>query len=407
MEIIEPHEPNTGLMQGKILRRHQVVKPTAEDQSPEISIYMINDFSSGSEITIYNRIYTVVDCDERTRKILNEVGLEFGDSLPLPSNYYDPSASRSSLMSGPHKTSEVFSQTGRAATSESKSFFRNDGEVVLRFYAVWDDRHNMFGILNKLRIHFYVNDNTMEILQDFDSNDGRDRVPKLIKRMRVLKTEPDPALIETSLTYTMEQIRDEDSTYNWTDFEIGAFITVIGVKVQILDADAFTRSFYEKNRRPLGPGRSIESVPEKKAERIIPPHNGFGSEEDSLQTCTGRLITSPIRKDITKAKLYAGQVLRFEAKILNAKGADRSRQFVFQWHLEDDTIQIREPPVTNSGFKGGRFMARERIKRPDGNYISRQDVITGTVITVHSYDFLLGDADEFTHKFMESRPDIW
>lgn len=52
-------------------------------------------------------------------------------------------------------------------------------------------------------------------------------------------------------------------------------------------------------------------------------------------------------------------------------------------------------------------MAREKIKRADGSFVKAADVLLGTVITVHSYDFILEECDGFTHDYMQSHPELW
>jgi hypothetical protein len=49
----------------------------------------------------------------------------------------------------------------------------------------------------------------------------------------------------------------------------------------------------------------------------IPPYNGFGSEEDSLQTCKQTLVLSAPTKDGAKLKQLAGMILRYEAILAN------------------------------------------------------------------------------------------
>ena len=51
----------------------------------------------------------------------------------------------------------------------------------------------------------------------------------------------------------------------------------------------------------------------------IPPYNGFGSEEDSLQTCKASLIPTAPMKDGMKAKLFQGMILRYKATMHNPK----------------------------------------------------------------------------------------
>ena len=68
LEIIEPSVPNCGLYQGKILKNGQVPNPIKN------RIYLIEDFTSGTELNIYGRIYTVADCDRETKRYLSKLG---------------------------------------------------------------------------------------------------------------------------------------------------------------------------------------------------------------------------------------------------------------------------------------------------------------------------------------------
>lgn len=87
---------------------------------------------------------------------------------------------------------------------------------------------------------------------------------------------------------------------------------------------------------------------------IIPPHNGVGSEEDSLGYIY-RLIPKPPRKDFFK---WVDQQisLRFNAVFANPKPEDSLRQFIITYFLNDDSLQIYEPPAKNSGFWNGKFL---------------------------------------------------
>ena len=44
----------------------------------------------------------------------------------------------------------------------------------------------------------------------------------------------------------------------------------------------------------------------------VPPYNGFGSQEDSMQSCMS-LVPQPPKKDFIKMLENDGRVLRFEA----------------------------------------------------------------------------------------------
>ena len=48
----------------------------------------------------------------------------------------------------------------------------------------------------------------------------------------------------------------------------------------------------------------------------VPPYNGFGSQEDSMQSCLS-LIPQPPKKDFIKMLENDGRVLRFEAVMVS------------------------------------------------------------------------------------------
>lgn len=73
-------------------------------------------------------------------------------------------------------------------------FFHDENEPftfffqVLRFYAIWDDTWNMFGERRRFIIHYYLADDTVEVREVHERNDGRDPFPVLIRRQRLPKT---------------------------------------------------------------------------------------------------------------------------------------------------------------------------------------------------------------------------
>ena len=85
IEICEPSVLNSGLSQGKVLKRHQVPKPEADGSfatagplktgpNKGVPIYTPTDFHAGATLNIYNRNYHITDCDDSTRKFLAELG---------------------------------------------------------------------------------------------------------------------------------------------------------------------------------------------------------------------------------------------------------------------------------------------------------------------------------------------
>ena len=88
---------------------------------------------------------------------------------------------------------------------------------------------------------------------------------------------------------------------------------------------------------------------------------------------------------------------------------DKSRKFIIQVHLEDDTFQIREPPVRNSGHKGGIFLSRCKLESHHSNIkpLQPSDIYLGATVEILSHQFIILNCDVFTFKYMEENSKLW
>ena len=97
---------------------------------------------------------------------------------------------------------------------------------------------------------------------------------------------------------------------------------------------------------------------ERRSERVIPPPNGFGSDDDSLGNCLS-LIPKPPRRDFVRfmeldRSGLESHVLRFLAR-LELTGADASsdtaqhRRFIICFYLADSTVAVFEQSSRNAG----------------------------------------------------------
>eukprot|EP00605_Chrysophyceae_sp_TOSAG23-4_P002522 GSChrysophyteH1.ASY1.ANO1.2787.1 assembled CDS len=384
LEIVEPTVLNSGLSQGKVLKRHQVPKPMNDG-----SIASSGPLTTTQKLNIYNRIYHITDCDNSTKKFLEELGRTFGESRPGSSYYWDPKLRPGNLR--PKKTSHK--------SLKNLGFYEYERKV-LRFFGIWDGRENLFGDDLKVRIHYSLADNKIEVLPISTRNSGRDKLSQF------------PLSYSQAITASGTTRRSSEHAlttakpYHWKDLYIGARVAVASLFILISDADEFTREFYKAKNMPLEGKITMPTPTYPTLKTYIPPYNPlFGSEEDSLQTCKGSLAGSgPLLKDGAKAKLFAGQVLKYLCTLENPKPADESRKFVIQFKLEDDSIQIMEPPQRNSGHKGGTFLARGKVQI-DGRPMVPEDIVVGAVAKIRAHRFVVHDSDEFTYRFMEEHPE--
>ena len=434
IQITEPAVLNSGLSQGKILKKHQVPKPLpngyterggplASGEIKETPIYTINDFYAGAGVNIYNRVYYIYDANEVTKQYFASIGKPFGDGRPRSALYWDPKLRPGNLR--PKKVSHK--------TIKNLGFYEYERKV-LRFFGCWDGSEQLFGDEQNVRVHYSLADNKIEVLPINVRNSGRDKLSTLLKRTVIMKKADSGDDLDFPASYSRattasgtvsrpsstlsfndkgKPVLEPDRSYHWKDFYIGMQLAVASLFILITDADDFTREFYASKSVNLGPKISMPEPTYPKLTTYIPPYNPlYGSEEDSLQTCKGSLAGGgPVHKDGAKAKLFAGMTMKFLCTLENPKPADETRRFMLTVYLEDDTVAIMEPEQRNSGHKGGTFLSRGKINMPDPNNKGEtrpfmpEDVTVGAPLQIRSHRFLVHDADEFTYRFLEENPE--
>mmetsp|Transcript_8349 Transcript_8349/g.12451 ORF Transcript_8349/g.12451 Transcript_8349/m.12451 type:complete len:635 (-) Transcript_8349:293-2197(-) len=411
IEVVEPRVENSGSINGQFLKRHQVPKPKFLVSEGDLPYYTIEDFySAGVEIEMYNRVFVIVDCDDATKNYFEERGMPFGAPLKLPNSVYDPTR-RPGATRGSSRASTASATGGKSKGKPKVLGAFEFGRKVLRFYGVWDCRASLFGDELKVKLHYSLADGALEIVPVHERNGGRDRLPKYLKRTQVMKEREDfmnttaASIDEYSLAgYSSSGLISSGSmlallgegpgieppqAYHWKDLTIGMRIPVASLDILLIDADEFTREFYNSKEIPLAPPIELpKPIYPDVSNEPIPP-----------------LIPKPIKtmEEKKKANIYMGVVLQFQAILDNPKEADKSRQFVIQYYMENDTVQIMEPQVRNSGHKGGVFLTRCKLE----NSLNPPDIYLGAVVSILAHKFVVLDADLYTLKFMENHTEIW
>jgi hypothetical protein len=392
MQIVERKMENSGVPQGNFMKRHRV--PKDDDPSEPDAFYTLDDLTLGATISIYGRTFHIIDCNKSTRDYLASVGKDVGPSVGWPDDKYEKD--RATMMSretgqdpnvkhnvrkNPMKLFAEASLGNTVDNSGREGFLKYDRKV-LRFSGVWDDRTNLYGDLQRFKVHYFLTDNTVEVLAVYNQNSGRDPFPKLLSRRKLPKDTND----------------DEAGFWHWTDLCVGGVMSVFSRNMLLTDADDQTRDFYAGNGTPMMPSieHDVGDDEEPKFERVLPPYTGFGSEEDSLTSCVGSLVqTAP------KKQLGEGTTMRYLAKLDDASPEDEDRTFVVQYYTVDSTVMIREPPRRNSGAVGGKFLARMQLKDDTGAVISKSEFFVGARLALAGHAFLVIDTDDATLKCME------
>lgn len=396
---------NVGIIQGKVLKRHQVPKPMEDGKLSPDTIFTLEDFSAGARLTIYSRVYVIADCDEATRAYMSDIELPFGMPISLPSHTYVKMSLR------PETNPNVSSITRKFVPPSVKGAgFYAYGDKTLRFYGVYDDTHSLYGDKIHVRLHYFLADDTMEVMADNTRNSGRDNLalPRLSKN-QIPKSDDKFAL--TNANNTILQDGDPVEMYHWRDLDVGMSIQTASIKVRILDADKFTRDFYESNGRPLASAILLPKIESSEYNMLDVMSKSHADSTVLPQDCVGVSaigLASEMPRDGAKMVQHSGVILRYVAKLDNPKIEDVNRRFILQIYLEDDNVQIMEPPVRNSGFKGGVFLQKTPVISAESyRSVLPTDFYIGVNIQLLSHRFIVIDADEFTQKYMEIRSYMW
>lgn len=412
IHVAEPKQENSGIPQGVFIKRHIIPKDGSTKE-----VFNIMDLKIGEDVNFYGRVFHIVDCDPFTKAFLADKGYTVPDAMPYPAEpiekYRD--SLRKVKSGGPPKprdddlTRYVEAKLGRASNillqDKLKQFIENDGKV-LRFFCVWDDRNKLYGDRRPYVLHYFLSDDTVEILEVNEPNSGCDPFPLMLKRSKLPKGE---------LQFDMSLGKRSDDYYNIQDLGIGKVINIYGRPFLLHDCDEFTKKWYttkggrdEMDFAPLDISEEPENVPETS----LPEYNGFGSLEDTQQNCVS-LIPKPPKKDFHKLMYNEKKVLRFVAKFFEGEGqhlsySDIDRIFILSYFLSDDTIAIFEPPARNSGIIGGKFLERSSVKKPGTvEPYMENDVYVGALLNVHNRIFELVEADEYTLQYMEENKHIF
>lgn len=388
--VVEPKVENCGIPQGKLIKRQRLPKNDLGDN------WHWKDFNNGVELTFYGKSFIVHDCNKWTKEFMESEGIVVNPPEACPTDPYTQSREKPRQT---YKTPSDFDKT--------KQFIELDRKV-LRFYCIWDDRDSMFGEVKPCVLHYYLVDDTMEVRESHSPNDGRDPFPVLIGRGRIPL---DRGSVPTSFPAINMEISEHEIS-EWFEpkhFKLGGTVFILGRRFLLYDCDPFTKrylgvKFNETNLLPVDVLEKVAGIDKKD----VPPYNGFGSLEDSLQSCLS-LVPQPPKKDFIKMLENDNKVLRYEAILESVRAEDRLRRFIISYRLADDMITVYEKAQRNSGIMGGKFLERTRVCKPGSQIDSPEfytpaDFSVGSVVEIFKHRFQITDADEYVLKYLESFP---
>ncbi|KAK9800757.1 hypothetical protein WJX73_007791 [Symbiochloris irregularis] len=400
LDVVEPRERNSGLPQGVIIKRHKILK---EDRKTP---FTIADFVVGERVTLYGKTVQIVDADPYTRRHLDSKGVPVNPAQEYPDTPFAKTAALAQRHTESPTGKTLLTMAGQTAGStlgKLETYLQNSGKV-LRFFGVWDDREALYGDRRPYRLHYFLEDSTVEVLETNERNSGRQAFPVFLRRGPLPK-------VQDAASTKMGRTVDKALCYGPSDFRIGTVIPVFGRPLFVHDCDAFTREWYKANmgftEEELAP---IDVREPPKAVRVqpLPPPTGYGSPEDTEANCTS-LVPRPPKRDFIKLMHKDKIVLRFRCRLVQVPGGkpltkvDSERRMVMSYFAANDMMAIFEPPLPNTGVVGGKYLERCFVCKPKStDRYTDQDLYVGAVLDVHGAYFELFEADEFTLQYMES-----
>merc|ERR1712093_318548 len=157
---------------------------------------------------------------------------------------------------------------GSRKNAKLSQYLANDRKV-LRFYCYWDDK-TRYGTRQYYVLLYFLADDTVQILECYGRNSGRDPYPVLYKRAPLLKnpcTSATPGMLEP-----------DPIVYQPIDLMVGQTVSILGRTIFLYDCDDFTRNFYRQYLGMEQDSLKIEAEEENRLRMGPPPHTGFGSE---------------------------------------------------------------------------------------------------------------------------------
>lgn len=392
LSIAEARTVNSGLLQGPILKRCSAPKQ-ATASGGEGGYVTAEDIHLGQTVTICSRDYYIVEASEVTRRFLMDRLGRSSRDVPANGTFRYPDdegrvrQQQLADMAAPTKPKgSIALAVGLYNVDNSgRAKFLKYGNQCLSFTCVWDDRSKTYGDLLNYQLIYHLADDTVEVVSaPSPATAGRDVFKVLLRRGKLPK----------------DITRPHEGHYTWRDFSVGMVINLYCRMLQVVDADASTRQFYQENGMPLPAPIADEPRLALTFEREIPPPTGFGSEEDSMLSVTGSIGGGgkilPRRGEV--------KTLSFTARLKSTRPEDQGRRFIIQYFLWDCTVKIYEPAVRNSGFAGGTYLSRNSVKTTTGAAVNEDSFVVGDDLPLAVGTFIILDAGESTWRHMEAHP---
>ncbi|CCW70953.1 unnamed protein product [Phytomonas sp. Hart1] len=422
ISIIELKEANSGIVQGTILSRRQVPKKSDDDKK----LVLLKDLKIGNEVLIYGINYHIIDMDRGSRCFFKEIlhenvpePLDFplSSTCFLPHQKNNPSRTFTSDDMDRKRVIEqqltgIYSKRSNEDILITQQFLKNGINEHLSYLALWDDRGSISGDLHFCVIRLFLENFSVEVMEQRRENSTCSGGKVLISRQRISKPGCDIAKSKFQ-EHTFGKLMKNDYLEP-QDLKISETYIIFGKPFFIYGCDNKTREYMKANF-DIDLSSNVDITPfmtEKKPEILFypPPPNGFGSDwgqRNNWLTLNG----NPLKQDLGTMNPESGRVLIFMARLANplVKGDER-REFAIVFHCDTKELCINEKSQRNSGFLGGRFLAKGAHRKELANGITvpfeADDFVIGKCITIYKRNFLLSGITEGTKQVLEGKDEL-
>ena len=385
---------NSGIPQGTFLTRQPLVGLT------------IDDFLIGEVVKIYGREYHIFAVDSSTREFLTQYGKEPIEDQEPPEDLY---TKERAAIDNHRGTMHVTKYVPEDPLAKYLKYRRN----VLRFYGTWQTTNGGKPETRHLVIHYFLEDDTTEVLEILPTNSGYDPFPTFLRRQRLPVVHNFPRALGPTAP-EVEYVRAQD-------IHIGQPLDIFGRRVMIHGCDKHTSEYLASQFGRSGDEIALSPVfetgknrlpPTEKSRRQVQPqipvHNGLGSELDSLSNCYNLIPKAP-KKDLQRLNKLTFVVLRYLAHLTGSIDGTipcnptfAPREFIITYYLADCTVGIFEITKGVAGLPGTRFLERQEVKNSKtGEPFKPEDFYPGAIIEVNSHFFKLEQIDERSEKVVK------
>lgn len=375
---------NDGTAHGKFMKRAPI-------EGIDVGNY-VELVRVGADIPAHGRVLHIFASDEHARKHYEDRGSpldadepepvdEFSREMKTELAKFEPDSWHGVKSSSMTRYLEVRVGAGMRSFKDTKARYLQYSDLVLRFLTLIVDES---GALEEHRtrfwLSFYYASEEVEIARE-KGQQGTIFPKVLVARARL----PKRYLGHDSRARECDEFDDSADYYHAEDLHVGATVNASGRCLLLCDCDAATQAFYAQHgvdQKAHTVDLSIPAPPPRPV--VIPPHTGFGGEEDSLQSVKS-LVPRPVRKPMLE---HPAPIIMFRLRMLSTDAVNASRELIATLYPDDSEVALYEPTVRNSGVASGPFLRRIKLRNPaTGSWYQAADFVPGGRIEINSYAF--------------------